>query len=94
MGTARPSPPSGPSTNALRQELAPQGIRVSGLHVGYMDTDLTTRVTAPKLDVRDVAVTAVDGIAAGSYEILADETSQKIQACLAGGVTVLYPALP
>jgi NAD(P)-dependent dehydrogenase (short-subunit alcohol dehydrogenase family) len=81
-------------TNALRQELAPQGIRVSGLHVGYMDTDLTARVTAPKLDVRDVAVTAVDGIAAGSYEILADETSEKIQAGLAGGVTALYPALP
>jgi NAD(P)-dependent dehydrogenase (short-subunit alcohol dehydrogenase family) len=84
----------GSLTNALRQELAPQGIRVSGLHVGYMDTDLTARVTAPKLDVRDVAVTAVDGIAAGSYEILADETSEKIQAGLAGGVTALYPALP
>ena len=81
-------------TNALRQELAPQGIRVSGLHVGYMDTDLTARVTAPKLDVRDVAVTAVDGIAAGGYEILADETSEKIQAGLAGGVSALYPSLP
>ena len=81
-------------TNALRQELAPQGIRVSGLHVGYMDTDLTALVTAPKLDVRDVAVTAVDGIAAGAYEILADETSEKIQAGLAGGVTALYPSLP
>ena len=80
-------------TNALRQELAPQGIRVSGLHVGYMDTDLTAGVTAPKLDVRDVAVTAVDGIAAGAYEILADETSEKIQAGLAGGVTALYPSL-
>jgi NAD(P)-dependent dehydrogenase (short-subunit alcohol dehydrogenase family) len=41
-------------TNALRQELAPRGIRVSGLHVGYMDTDMTARVTAAKLDVRDV----------------------------------------
>jgi len=81
-------------TNALRQELAPQGIRVSGLHVGYMDTDMTVRVNAPKLDVSDVAVTAVDGIAAGDYEILADELSQKLQAALAGGVTALYPDLP
>jgi hypothetical protein len=40
-----------------------------------------------------VAVTAVDGIAAGAYEILADETSEKIQAGLAGGVTALYPSL-
>ena len=81
-------------TNALRQELAPQGIRVSGLHVGYMDTDLTAGVSAPKLDVRDVAVTAADAIAAGAYEILADETSEKIQAGLARGVTALYPNLP
>jgi NAD(P)-dependent dehydrogenase (short-subunit alcohol dehydrogenase family) len=81
-------------TNALRQELAPQGIRVSGLYVGYMDTDMTARVDAPKLDVGDVAVTAVDGLAAGDYEILADELSQKLQAGLAGGVTALYPDLP
>lgn len=81
-------------TNALRQELAPQRIRVSGLHVGYMDTDMTARVDAPKLDVRDVAVTAVNGVAAGDYEILADELSQKLQAGLAGGVTALYPDLP
>ncbi|MCW2911690.1 MAG: short-chain dehydrogenase/reductase [Actinomycetia bacterium] len=81
-------------TNALRQELAPQGIRVSGLHVGYMDTDLTARVDAPKLDVGEVAMTAVDGLAAGDYEILADELSQKLQAGLAGGVTALYPDLP
>ena len=81
-------------TNALRQELAPQGIRVSGLHVGYMDTDLAARVDAAKLDPRDVAVTAVDGIAAGAYEILADEVSQKLQAALAGGVSALYPDLP
>jgi hypothetical protein len=43
---------------------------------------------------RGVAVTAVDGIAAGAYEILADETSEKIQAGLAGGVAALYPTLP
>ena len=54
-----------------------------------MDTDLTARVTAPKLDVGDVVVTAVDGIAAGAYEILADEASEKVQAGLAGGVTAL-----
>jgi NAD(P)-dependent dehydrogenase (short-subunit alcohol dehydrogenase family) len=35
-------------TNALRVQLADQGIRVAGLHVGYMDTDMTQAVTAPK----------------------------------------------
>jgi NAD(P)-dependent dehydrogenase (short-subunit alcohol dehydrogenase family) len=39
-------------TNALRVELAPRGIHVAGLHVGYMDTDLTRDVHAPKSDRR------------------------------------------
>jgi hypothetical protein len=59
-----------------------------------MDTDLAAGVDAAKLDPRDVAVTAVDGVAAGAYEILADELSQKLQAGLAGGVSALYPDLP
>src|SRR3954467_6698314 len=32
-------------TNALRVELAQQGIRVAGLHVGFMDTDMTRGIT-------------------------------------------------
>ena len=42
-------------TNALRLELAPQGIRVSALHVGYMDTDMTRDVNAPKSDPAVIA---------------------------------------
>ncbi|MDL5206047.1 SDR family oxidoreductase [Streptomyces sp. ALI-76-A] len=81
-------------TNALRVQLAEQGIRVAGLHVGYMDTDMTRAVDAAKSDPADIARTAVDGIAAGAYEILADDTSRQAQAALAGGVSVLYPQLP
>jgi NAD(P)-dependent dehydrogenase (short-subunit alcohol dehydrogenase family) len=81
-------------TNALRAQLAPRGIRVSALHVGYMDTDMTAGIDAPKSDPADVARIAVDGLAAGSYEIVADEVSRRVQAGLAGGVAALYPALP
>jgi NAD(P)-dependent dehydrogenase (short-subunit alcohol dehydrogenase family) len=81
-------------TNAVRSELAEQNIRVIGLHVGYMDTDLTKGVTAPKLDPADVARIAIDGIEAGLYEILADETSRQVQTGLAGGVPALYQQLP
>ena len=81
-------------TNALRVQLAGQGIRVAGLHVGYMDTDMTATVTAAKSDPADIARIAVDGIAAGAYEILADNASRQAQAALAGGVAVLYPQLP
>jgi NAD(P)-dependent dehydrogenase (short-subunit alcohol dehydrogenase family) len=35
-------------TNSLRAQLAEQNIRVTGLHVGFMDTDLARGVTAPK----------------------------------------------
>ena len=81
-------------TNALRVQLAGQGIRVAGLHVGYMDTDMTATVAAAKSDPADIARIAVDGIAAGAYEILADNASRQAQAALAGGVAALYPQLP
>ncbi|MFF0079313.1 SDR family oxidoreductase [Streptomyces canus] len=81
-------------TNALRVQLADRGIRVAGLHVGYMDTDMVRAVDAAKSNPADIARIAVDGIAAGAYEILADESSRQAQAALAGGVSALYPQLP
>ena len=81
-------------TNTLRAQLAPRGVRVSSLHVGYMATDMTVDVDAPKLDPADVARTALDGVAAGAYEILADDLSRQVRAGLAGGVAALYPQLP
>jgi NAD(P)-dependent dehydrogenase (short-subunit alcohol dehydrogenase family) len=81
-------------TNALRNELAPRGIRVSGLHVGYMDTDLAADVDAAKSDPAAIAKVTLDEFAAGSYEILADDTARQVQSGLSGGVAALYPALP
>lgn len=81
-------------TNALRAELAPRGVRVSALHVAYMDTDMTVDVEAPKSAPANIARLAVDAIAEGSYEILADDVSRRIQGGLAGGVGALYAGLP
>jgi len=78
-------------TNSLRQELAPRGIVVSALHVGYMDTDMTRAVEAPKSDPADIARIAIDGIEAGDEEIIADDVSRAVQAGLSGGVAALYP---
>lgn len=80
-------------TNALRQELAAQGTRVSSLHVGYMDTDMARGVSAPKSDPADIARIAIDGIAAGDAEIIADEVSKQVLAGLSAGVAGLYPQL-
>jgi len=78
-------------TNALRQELAPQGTRVSALHVGYMDTDMARHVDAPKSDPGVVAKLAIDAIEAGDAEIIADELSRQVRAGLSGGIAALYP---
>jgi NAD(P)-dependent dehydrogenase (short-subunit alcohol dehydrogenase family) len=81
-------------TNALRVQLAEQKILVAGLHVGYMDTDMTASITAPKSDPADIATLAIDGVEQDLYEIVADDVSRQVQAALAGGVPSLYPQLP
>jgi NAD(P)-dependent dehydrogenase (short-subunit alcohol dehydrogenase family) len=80
-------------TNALRLQLADQGIRVSALHVGYLDTDMTAGLDAPKSDPAAIAKIALDGVEAGDYEILGDDVSRRVQAGLAVGVDALYPQL-
>jgi NAD(P)-dependent dehydrogenase (short-subunit alcohol dehydrogenase family) len=81
-------------TNAVRQQLAEQRIRVSALHVGYMDTDMTEGIDAPKSDPAAIAKLALDGIVADDYEIVADEVSRTVRAGLSVGVSALYPSLP
>lgn len=80
-------------TNALRAELAGRGVRVSALHVGLMDTDMTAGNDAPKADPADVAAQALDGVADGAFEILADDVSRQTLGALSGGVSALYPDL-
>ncbi|MEK4510926.1 SDR family oxidoreductase [Paenibacillus sp. FSL K6-2524] len=80
-------------TNDLRLNLYPHNIRVAGLHVGFMETDMTNSLEVPKSNPADIAKIAVDGIESGSFEIIADDDSRKIQSGLAGGVPALYPYL-
>lgn len=81
------------ATNTQRIGLAPIGVHVAGLHLGYADTPMTRGVDAPKLDPADVVRTAYDGVESGAYEILADELSAQVKAGLAGPVESLYPQL-
>ncbi|SFE24566.1 Short-chain dehydrogenase [Paenibacillus algorifonticola] len=80
-------------TNDLRLNLYPRNVRVAGLHVGFMETDMTANVDMPKSNPADIAKIAIDGIESGSFEIIADEISRKLQGALAGGVSALYPQL-
>lgn len=81
------------ATNALRLELREQGTHVAGLHVGYIDTDMTEGLDVAKVDAADVANAGLDGIEAGEPEILADETARWVKAQLSGGIADMYPAL-
>jgi NAD(P)-dependent dehydrogenase (short-subunit alcohol dehydrogenase family) len=78
-------------TNAQRIWLAGQGTQVAGLHIGYMDTDMTRDFDVPKISPELVAKLALDGVQSGAFEILVDDTSSQAQAGLAGGVAALYP---
>jgi len=80
-------------TNSLRLLLQPRGIAVTGLHVGYVDTDLTVGIEVPKTTVDVVAAKALDGIEAGAFEVLVDEISQKVKGALSAPVEALYPQL-
>ena len=81
------------ATNALRHELHKNGTRVLALHVGYMDTDMTKDVEAPKSAPSEVAAKALDGLEAGEQEVLADDTSRNAKAGLARPPSDLYPTV-
>ncbi|ODG92641.1 MULTISPECIES: SDR family oxidoreductase [Bacillaceae] len=80
-------------TNTFRLVLAPKNIHVSGLHVAYMDTDMTANIKAPKANPTNIAKIAIDGIEADKYEILADDLSHMVLQNLSGGVKAIYPQL-
>jgi NAD(P)-dependent dehydrogenase (short-subunit alcohol dehydrogenase family) len=70
-------------TDALRTELAPKGIHVTALHVGYMDTDMVSYIPAEqKTDPAQVAEQAITGLLNGEPEVLADELSRRVKAGL------------
>jgi NAD(P)-dependent dehydrogenase (short-subunit alcohol dehydrogenase family) len=80
-------------TNSLRQELIAQNTRVLGLYVGYMDTDMTVGIDAPKSDPLAVADQTLDGVESGAHEVLADDISRHVRSALSGDLTALYPQL-
>lgn len=81
------------ATNAIRLELATQGVDVVALHMGYTATPMTTALDVPKNDPADVVRAGLDGVETGAYEVLADEWSARVKAALSGPIQDLYPQL-
>jgi NAD(P)-dependent dehydrogenase (short-subunit alcohol dehydrogenase family) len=77
------------ATNSLRVELEKQGTLVTGVHLGYTDTDMTSAFDVPKNDPRDVARQIVDGVENGEAEVLADDLTRHFKGILSGPVEAL-----
>ena len=81
------------ATNSLRLELAPHGVLVTGVHVGYVDTAMAAHATDPKTDPADLVRIVFDAVEAGELEVLADQTSVQAKAGLSAPLELVYPQL-
>lgn len=69
-------------TKAARFELRAQGTVVSGVYAGYIDTDMTVGLDAPKTSAAAIATEIIAGIESGAEEVLADERARSVYAQL------------
>ena len=80
-------------TNAARVELKRQGTQVVGVHVGYVDTDLTATLDVDKVAPAAVAAAALDAVEAGEPEAVVDDVSRQVKAGLSDDQRILYPQI-
>jgi NAD(P)-dependent dehydrogenase (short-subunit alcohol dehydrogenase family) len=80
-------------TNAARVQLKTQGTQVVGVHVGYVDTDLTAGLDVDKIAPEVVVTAVLDGVETGASEVVVDEWSRSIKAALHDDLNLIYPAL-
>ncbi|GAA4960708.1 NAD(P)-dependent dehydrogenase (short-subunit alcohol dehydrogenase family) [Nonomuraea thailandensis] len=79
-------------TNGVRLELRGQGTLVTGVHLGAAATDMMAGYEGDLLDPADVARAALDGVEAGSYEVVVDAWSAHVKASLSGDPRAFYDA--
>ncbi len=73
-------------TNQLRFHLRERGVQVLGLHVGFVDTDLTSGIDVPKARPEDVVRQTYDALCAGKSEVMADKGTAVLKSTLAAEV--------
>ncbi|SMD17366.1 SDR family oxidoreductase [Lentzea albidocapillata] len=70
-------------TKSTREALREQGTNVIGVHVGFIDTDMTDGLDAPKIAPEDVVSQVLQAIENGDEEVLADDGTRAVKASLA-----------
>ena len=75
----------------MHLDLNPRGVQVVGVYMGYVDTDMTAGVDAPKTSPGDVVRQVLDGIEAGAAEILADQLARDVRAASTDPSTSVTP---
>lgn len=78
-------------SNAARVELKRQDTQVVGVHVGFVDTDLTAALDVEKVEPAAVAAVALDAVEAGEPEAAVDEISRQVKAGLSDDHGLIYP---
>ena len=66
-------------TNGLRQELRSQGTQVLGLHMGFVDTDMTKDFAVAKVSANSIVESAYDALEEDASEVLADDRALMIK---------------
>lgn len=79
-------------TNGIRLELAEHGTLVTGVHLGAADTDMTRDYDGPKVDADEVVRLALEGVEAGQFEVLIDETARQAKVAAGSDPRDVYAA--
>jgi len=66
-------------TNSTRQWFAKSNLQVMGVHVGFIDTDLTQTLDIEKVSPKVVAEHIFDGIERNAFEVVIGESSQQLK---------------
>ncbi|MEU6024841.1 SDR family oxidoreductase [Micromonospora sp. NPDC047134] len=77
-------------TNAVRLELAPQGTLVQGVLLGAADTTMSAGYDGPKIEAREVPRLSLDGLEAGSIEVIVDDWTAMVKSSLSGDPAPFY----
>ncbi|UAJ78634.1 SDR family oxidoreductase [Leifsonia sp. ZF2019] len=81
------------ASNSARVELAPAGIQVVGVHVGYVDTEMAAGAEGVKVPPTQVVDEALEAVLAGEAEAIVGDVARHVKSKLHEDVRALYPQL-